>query len=204
MWYLVFFIWIALLAGIFWVWRSKRSRAVGERAKQLDALLAEARLAARVAADAGSAGLPAMPEPALTPATVAPTAEPCLRKPRLLGQADALLYRLFRAGLPDHELFANVAIADVVEPAASLRGYERDQSARKLALHRINLVVCSRQLEVVAAVLLTDAAADAARIQFAEACLAGAGIRVLRLNTAALPRHHQIRALVYDDTAGAA
>jgi hypothetical protein len=194
MWYFVAFIWIVLVAGIFWAYGRKRRRAASERERQLGALIAEARDVARVPPQA----LPLVPGPAaplMRPDGA--TAGVCLRKARYLGRTDALIYMLFKTGLPDHAVFANVAMADVVEPAPSLQGIEREQNLRKLALYRLNLVVCDGKMEIVAAVVLEDTSSDAARVQFAESSLAGTGIRVVRLHAASLPRHHQVRALVY-------
>lgn len=199
MWYVVALIWIALVAGIFWAYNRRRRAAVSTRTKELSALLLEAQTAKKAVAAAVAA--PAAGE-VINPA--ATTVTSYARRPKLLGKSDGWLYLLFRAGLPDHEVFANVALADVVEPAASLRGYDREQAARRLAQSIINVVVCNRQLEVVAAVMYpaSEPAREEAQ-RFAEFCLRAAGIRIVQIDPAALPRHHQIRALVYGDTPSA-
>jgi hypothetical protein len=197
MWYLIALIWLALVVGIVWAYGKKRRRASSERARELDALIAEAKLNARAATD---------PQPvavaAAAPAPVVVAAAAWLRKPRLLVQSDALLYLLLRTGLPDHEVFANLTLADVVEPAAELHGFEREQLARKLAQYRLNMVVCNKQLEIVAVVTTVAGtpAGNADGERYVEACLNGAGIRLVRLDAAALPRHQQVRALVCGDT----
>jgi hypothetical protein len=198
MWYLAALIWIALVVGIFWAYGKKRSRAVSKRAAELSALIADAKM-----------NVPGAPNPqpvAVNRLSQTPVAAPIVgysRRPRLLGQADALLYLLFRTGLPDYEVFANVTLADVVEPAPALHGFEREQNARKLAQHRLNVVVCNKKLEVVAVVVSTSgeqAAAQADGINYVESCLKVAGIRFVRVDAVALPRHHQVRALIFGET----
>ena len=196
MWFLISFITVALIAGIFWSHAKKLNKRTAERAREFEALLSEAKRNPHIA------GSGAASEKASVAAAPAVTPSPGLsKKPRLLSQNEALLYFVFRAGLPDHEIFANLTLADLIdiEPAAS--GYERDQKARRLAQQRLDLVICTKQLEAVAAVLLdTATSADAAQAEnarFTESCLQAAGIRLLRIESAALPRHHQVRDLVY-------
>lgn len=202
MWYVIGLIWVALIAGIAWSYRRKKAQRNAERAKQFEALYADLKVNRGAAAAAPVATVPEAPPPVTTapaPAPV-PVAGYC-RKPRLLGQPDTLLYFVFRSGLPDHEIFANVPLGDVVEIADSLRGYEREQKARRLAQFKLDLIVCTRQLEVIATVMVSrDGPQDAAQAEnarFTEQCLQAAGIRVIRVEPAALPRHHQVRDLVY-------
>jgi hypothetical protein len=113
------------------------------------------------------------------------------RKRRLLPPPIALLYFVFRTGLPDHEIFAGVALDEVLDIEAGLR----EPLTRKISQQRrLDLVVCTKQLEVVAAVIVS--AADDGE-QFAGQCLQAAGVRVVRVDPAAPPRHHQVHALVY-------
>ena len=194
MWYAVAMIWIALVAGIFWAYRRRRRRAVSARTRELDELIAEARMSAR--APAGAAVPGAAPA---GPAAVA-EAERFARRGRLLDKADAWLYQLFRAGLPDHEIFADVALARIVQPATELRGEEHERRRHRLAQTVLNVVVCNRQLEVVAVALYPARdAADVEAQRYAEYCLTAAGVRLIRIDPSALPRHHQLRALVYGD-----
>jgi hypothetical protein len=122
------------------------------------------------------------------------------RKPKLLPSPVALLYYVFRTGLPDHEIFAGVALEEVLDIAAPAQAEPREQLLRKVTQQRrLDLVVCNKQLEVVAAVIVAapvTGAADGTE-QFASQCLQSAGVRVVRVDPAAPPRHHQVRALVY-------
>jgi len=201
MWYVIGLIWIALIAAIIWQYRSRRAQREIVRAQQLDALLTDIK-----SLGAGAA-------PALEPATavsaraaVAPAAREYTRKARLLGQPGAFLYFLFRTGLPDHEIFANVPLADAVEIDGSLQGYDREQKARRLTELKLELVVCNRQLEVVAAVVFTrnepQEPAALQRVAFIGECLRTAGVRLVRIDRRALPHHRQVRELVYGPPGG--
>jgi hypothetical protein len=197
MWYFVALVWIALVAGIFWAYGRKRNRAVSERAKELSALISEAKTSARTAADTPQPGPATIAKP-----VVVASAETYARKSKLLGKSDAWLYFLFRTGLPDHEIFANVALSDIVDAAPAMNGFDREQIVRKLSQTFLNVVVCNKQLEIVAVVLYPNAdTAGAAAQNYAESCLHAAGIRIVRIEPTALPRHHQVRALVYGDAA---
>lgn len=200
MWFLIAVIWIAVVAGIFWAYGRKRKQAVSARAKELDALISAAR---NVTASAS-----APPVAAVAPvvkSVAAASVDTYAKKPRLLDKAHALFYLVLRTGLPDHEIFANLSLADVIEPSAQLRGYEREQSIRKLAQSHLDFVVCNKQLEIVAVLLYTPADASGAEMRrHTETGLTAAGIRFVKIDPAALPRHSRVRALVYGDTAPAA
>jgi hypothetical protein len=70
---------------------------------------------------------------------------------------------------------------------------------RRLAQQRLDLVVCNKQLEVIAAVVVAKPAspAQAGDFQFASHCLKAAGVRVVNLDPATPPQHTDIRALIY-------
>lgn len=63
-------------------------------------------------------------------------------------------------------------------------------------------VIRTKQLEGVAAVLIGNQAApvdaQAGNARYAEECLQAAGIRLVRIDPATPPRHHEVRALIYD------
>ena len=189
MWYVIGLIWIALMAGIVATYNRKHRQRTAERAEKMAALVQD---------------LKSNPDLALNKDAAAPLAAAAAgpafsRKPRLLPQSTALLYYVFRTGLPDHEIFAGHTLADVLEIAPTLAGPQREQMLRKLAQQRVDLVVCSKQLEVVAVVLTGDAAnsTQADNYGFVVQCLQSAGIRLLSVDPAALPRHHEVRALIY-------
>ena len=195
MWFFVAGLWIVMVAAIFWAYGRKRKQALSARAKELEALISGAK---------GGALPPDLPQAAAPVSdakpVVAVVAEKYSKKPRLLEKADALLYLLLRSGLPDHEIFARLSLLDVVEPGASLHGFEREQSIRRLSQSMVDFVVCNKQLEIVAAVLYAATDASTAEMRRAtETCLRAAGIRIVTIDPAALPRHHQVRALIYGD-----
>ena len=197
MWYLIGLVCLALIAGMIWSYNKKREKREAERAMQATELLVALKEGARKPATNTAAD-------AVTPAAVVPAATPTpelRKKQRLLQQSKALLYLIFRTGLPDHEIFANQTLADVIDVAPMVQSYEREQKARRLAQQRLDFVVCTKQLEVVAAVVINNSASpDAAQAEnsrFVEECLQSAGIRLVRIDAAAPPRHHQVRELVY-------
>ena len=191
MWYLVGVIWIAAMVWIVAAYTRKQRQRTAERALQMEKLVAELKAnPRRMDAD----------DTLLKPADSIPSPITAFtRKPRLLPQSAALLYYVFRTGLPDHEIFAGVVLEDVVDVAAPAD--QREQHLRKIAGLRLDLVVCTKQLEVVAAVIVsatsTAAAATAEREKLATQCLQAAGIRVVRVDPAAPPRHQHVHTLVY-------
>ena len=191
MWYLIGLIWIAAIVGIVAAYNRKQRQRGAERGAQMAALLKD--LKANPRAVVNAIDKPAAP-------VVAPASAEFSKKQRLLPQPIALLYYVFRTGLPDHEIFAGLGLSDVLDATPALSGASREQMQRKLAQQRLALVVCTKQLEVVAAVLVRNPAQGppAQDEQFATRCLQAAGIRVLSVDPAAPPRHHQVHALIYD------
>ncbi len=188
-WYLVTLVWLAVVGGIIYNYTRKQRARANERAQDMAKALVELR---------ATANLRAVDEtPVVPPAAAAPVPE-FSRKPKLLPQPAALLYYVFRTGLPDHEIFAGVVLADVLDVAADAPAAQRTTLQRKLEQQRLDLVVCTKQLEVVAAVLIDgDQAASSESGQFAQRCLTAAGVRLVRVNPAAPPRHQQVHQLVY-------
>lgn len=104
----------------------------------------------------------------------------------LAGPAKAAYY-LLKLGLPDHEIFSRVRLADLVDvgqtgPAATA-----------------DFVVCTRDMEVAAVVLLDDDGMDALRRavhERAAQALAAAGVRCVRLNGERLPGRNELRGAI--------
>ncbi|MEO7728829.1 MAG: DUF2726 domain-containing protein [Burkholderiales bacterium] len=187
MWYLAGLVWIVVMVFIVSRYTRRQRRRSTERATEMAALLVNLKANPTAAIE----GL----EP-----TVGPAGAPAFnRKARLLPQPVALLYYVFRTGLPDHEIFAGMALSDVVDVASAPPGAQREQLMRRLAQQRVDLVVCNKQLEIVAAVIVNNSASAAAADgrQFATQCLQAAGIRAVSVDPAAPPRHHQVHALIY-------
>jgi intracellular sulfur oxidation DsrE/DsrF family protein len=199
---LAWYLFLLVAAGIivFVVWSSRKQIAAREAASKarLERMLrapvqpvAQAEPAPTAAAaspSAPSASL-AVPAPAKAPAAV-PV------RVRFLGQAETLLYYLLKTGFPDYEVFANVSLASVISASGS--GHEREQQLRRLAQYRLDFVVCDKSMRILAVVEMDSAVAavGAGEQQFKADCLKRAGIRLVRVNPAALPKREQIRALV--------
>ncbi len=189
MWYLFGLVWIVMLVFIISRYNRKQRQNSSERATQMAALLADLKANPKAA-------LEGLEKPAA--AAAVPAAPAFSRKARLLPQPAALLYYVFRTGLPDHEIFAGVALGELVDLAPTTPHAQREHLMRKLAQQRLDLVVCNKQLEVVAAVILkTGAASQSEAMVFANRCLQTAGIRAVSIDAAAPPRHHEVHALVY-------
>lgn len=139
------------------------------------------------------ASTPAQSPNAAKAAPAAAAAQPAVAS-RFLGEAESQLYYLLKSGLPDFEVFAGVSLARVVGAA----GEGREQQLRRLAQYPLDFVVCGRSMQVVAVVEVESAAgADAAGDRrFKSDLLQQAGIRVVRINPAALPRREEIRILI--------
>src|SRR6185295_11525104 len=99
MWYLIGLVWIALIAGMVVLYNRRQRRRNAAQAEKIAALLADLKAGAATAMKT----VPAAAAPA------APTAPAALaqftKKRRLLPQSTALVYYIFRTGLPDHEIF---------------------------------------------------------------------------------------------------
>lgn len=190
-WYLVALAWLAVMGAIVYNYTRKQRRRTSARAQDMEKALGELRAAAKMRA--------ADPGPSARDSGVAAHSVPeFTRKPRLLPQPAAVLYYVFKTGLPDHEIFAGVSLSDVLEVAANAQPPQRELLRRKLEQHRLDLIVCTKQFEVVAGIIVADdAAAGGETRQFIDRCMTAAGVRLVRVDPGAPPRHHQVHALVY-------
>lgn len=219
LWLVFLLVCAAVIAYFVWDFRKKTAAREAASKKRFEKLLREqasgsarpARAAVPAAAPvpraapATPAAAPAVPAPAPAPAAASvPAAAAAAVRERFLGQHETLLYLLLKTGLPDHEIFANVSLASVMALPAS--GGEREQQLRRLAPHQLDFVVCDKNMRIVAAVdLETAGGADAAGIhQFKADYLKRAGIPLVRVNPAAMPRREQVRALVVGGNAAPA
>jgi hypothetical protein len=191
----VLFVLVAAAAIAYFVWDLRRKTAAREAASSqrfAELLRAQARASSRP--ETSPAAAPATGSPASAQAPVVPAAHPPAQ--RFLGQAETLLYYLLKTGIPDHEVFANVPLAAVV--GAPGAGAAREQQLRRLAPYQLGFVVCNKSMRVVAAVEVEPAVTveTGGAQNFKAECLEQAGIRLVRVNPAALPRRDQIRAIV--------
>lgn len=184
--YVIGLAWIAVMIGIVVAYNRKQQERRAERERQMAAMLADIRANSRVPANASGA-------------TTAAAVPAFVKRQRLLSPAMTLHYYVFRTGLPDHEIFTGLVLHDIVDVPATPGGAQREILLRRLARQRLDLVVCNKQLEVVAAILMTTPASGAQNddMQFASQCLKAAGVRVVSVDPATPPAHTEIRTLIY-------
>jgi hypothetical protein len=183
--YVIGFAWIAVMIYVVVAYNRKQRERGAARAQQMAALLADVK---------------PIPTGSVIAAGATTTAAPAfIKRQRLLSPAMTLHYYVFRAGLPDHEIFTGLALNDIVDVAAPAGSAQRETMQRRLAQQRLDLVVCNKQLEVVAAVVVANSApaARAGDFQFTRQCLTAAGVRVVNLDPAMPPQHTEIRAMIY-------
>lgn len=214
-WVLVMVAAVAIMAYAIWNFQKKTAAREAAAQQRFDHLLREqasasgrpiAPAAAPAPAQAPlSHAAPAAPAAATPPAAApAATAAAVVARERFLGQHETLLYLVLKTGLPDHEIFANVSLAALVALSAS--SSEREQQVRRLAPYQLDFVVCDKNMHIIAAVdIETAGGADAAGIQqFKADYLKRAGIRLVRVNPAAMPKRDQVRGLVVGGNAAPA
>jgi uncharacterized protein DUF2726 len=188
-WYL--FLFGMAVAIAFLVWDFRRKAAAREAAsKQRFEEMFRARSTAAPLAAPLQAGAPA-PDAAPPGAKQASPPAPAFPKGRFLGQRETLVYRLLKAGIPDHEVFANATLATVV-------GGKNEQETRRLAQYRLDFVVCDKAMQVVAVVEMEAAGGiqAAGEQRFKTDSLKAAGIRLVHVDAGKLPRRDEIHALV--------
>ena len=192
-WYLFL---LAVAGGVvFAIWSYRRKAAASKAASEARfERLFKAKATAGAASD-----LPAVSRPeAATRATPMAQAAASISPPRerFLGQSETLIYYLLKTGVPDHEVFASTTLASVV--GAPGDGRDRDEQVRRLSQYQLDFVICDKSMRVVAVVDVESAAgAETAGDQrFISDILRQAGIRLVRVNPAALPQREQIRALI--------
>jgi hypothetical protein len=125
---------------------------------------------------------------AATPGGAAPAAVKA-RAAFLSGPAK-LAFLVLKAGLPDHHVFAHTRVSDLMD----------GPTVPALANLPIDLVVCSKDLVIVAAVdLNTGQQAETLLEREKEQRLRAAGIRYLRFAPGAFPKPAEVRKLVYGE-----
>jgi hypothetical protein len=186
-WFLFFAAVVIVVAVFAWDYRKKAAkREAVSRQRMLQVMKPGALVAA-----------PAATTPEAAAAEPVPEAPPIAYKAneRMLSQPETLLYLLLRSGIPDHEIFPKLSLAAVV--VAPGTGYDREQQVRRLSRHQLDFVVCDKAMRVVAAVQLAAVGPEAVVAQrIREECLGSAGIRVVTIDPAGLPKRSEIRALV--------
>jgi uncharacterized protein DUF2726 len=181
------------VVAIVWIIRAYGRRTAAKEARSRERVAALMAVRQSSGAAPGSAGvvrvaIASVPSPAAAPAAFVASRE------RFLTQPETLAYYLFKAGLPGYEIFPRVGLASVLAAPEAATGHSLDQS-RRAVRYELDFVVCDKNMRVVAAVRLNGRPAGTDG-EWAEGCLAAAGIRVVKINPAALPRREQVGALV--------
>ena len=166
--------------------------------------LAEAMMAAQSVAmerSASRVGLPssARSSSALMPEAAILRAPPFLMRDRLLDKPATLAFYAIRTALPDHEVFARVSLADLLDVPESVQGYDRAQRLKKLAPLTVDFAVTNKVMQLVAVIDLEDAHATAEQreLQRTKAeCLRGFPVRHLTFSRTRLPKYQDIRQLL--------
>jgi hypothetical protein len=172
-WALFLLVPLLLVGGLLWQHQRKAARREREREERAALLLAASRARAAGGTHEG----------------------PWIARAELLSPAETVLYYALKSALPDHEVFARVSLAALVEVAPHVSGAERAQRQRELARHELGFLVCDKSLRAVAAVD-TQVAADALEPDLKARCLAALGVPLLRLDPAVARGQEEIRELV--------
>jgi len=192
-WYLFL---LAVAGGVaFSIWNYRRKAAAsGAASKARFEKMFKGQAAAGAASDAPVISRPEAATRATPMAQAAASISP--PRERFLGQSETLIYYLLKTGVPDHEVFANTTLALVV--GAPGNGRDREQQVRRLSQYQLDFVICDKSMRVVAVVDVESAAGagTAGDQSFRSGILRQAGIRVVRVSPAALPRREQVRALI--------
>jgi len=133
------------------------------------------------------AATPAVPPGAAAPSTAAPLV-PLKARSAFLAGPSKLAFLLLKAGLPDHHVFANTRLGDLVD----------GNLATALSSAKIDLLVCSKDLGIVAAVDLGNGGQPPSALdREKQQRLQAAGIRYLRFEPGAFPKPAEVRSTIY-------
>jgi hypothetical protein len=184
------------LAAVAWIVRAFRQKTAAKEARSQERIASLMALgrgagAAVAAATAGGTAPGSAPRPNTTPAADSP--------PRFLTQREALTFYLLKAGLPGHEIFPRVDLAAVLAgsgAAAAPSPGVQPQPGR----YKLDFVVCDKSMRVLAAVRLRGEPGLPGG-EWADSRIAAAGIRLVTLDPAALPRREQIPGTILGRTA---
>jgi hypothetical protein len=191
-WTLFFFVVAGVIAVFVWDYRRKAARRNIASRERFDQAFGTKSAPPAETAQSGVRAVTPVP----APPPVAAAAQTFLARERFLSQPGTLIYRLLKAGLPDHEIFSNVPLASLLDVPG--KGYEREQQVRRLLQYQMDFVVCDKSMRIVAAVELEQAAGagPGGERRFKEECFQASGIRLVRINPAGAPRHDEMRDLV--------
>lgn len=189
LWYLLSLVPAGAIAYLVWAYRKKIAQKAAVSDLRFRELLAAGSPVAMSQAPAED-GCAAVTVPMTASASGIPAYFP---KARLLDLPETLLYYVLKAGLPEHEIFAQVNLAAMLDVPQTAQGYGREQLRHSLARHCVDFLVCDKSARIVA-VAEYEAATDSAA--FKAACLKAAGIRHVLVKPGAVPKCDVMRALI--------
>lgn len=187
---------IAAVGYIVWDHKRKIAQREADSAGRMEALLGVAVHAPRAeVADTVS-------DPAAVAGELPRPAMPYVLRERLLTPPQTLLYYLLKTSLPDHAVFAQMSVATVLDSAATVAAYAREEQARIFARHIVDFVITDKSTRPVTVLKLTHAGeTQPAALSAMRTWFAAAGVRFVEIDAAALPRKDAVRALVLGDSA---
>lgn len=122
-------------------------------------------------------------------------------KERLLSKHENLFRNILKTGLPGHEIFANVRLADIVKVQRKHRGNKNTWLFRNIAQYHIDFLVCDKDTSIIAAFELDDPSHDTndgeRRDAKKDECLNAVGIKLIRIRVENMPKHAEIKNMVY-------
>jgi hypothetical protein len=172
--------------------KADEKKSASSSASELEQFVAAYRREKMMAGNATSSGAAA---PSTPPATTQSVQPPVKVREVFLAGAAKVLFLVLRAGLPDHHIFANTRLADVIQ----LSGQPTTPQARAhFAQGRIDFIVCDKNLSIIALIDLIDGARpDDALKRALEPQFATGAVRYLRVASNAIPKPVDVRQLVY-------
>ena len=127
-----------------------------------------------------------------------------VRRERVLDPSRTLLYYLLRTALPDYVIFAQVALASVLEPSPQRAEHLRRETLASLDSRTVDFLVSDRNMQPLAVVQIVATTQASAATPSLESLLAAAGVRYIVFDAASLPRKDAIRGIILGDDTGAA
>ena len=187
----------AVIAYLVWDHRRRAADRAAASATRLHSILTAPAAPSLVPSAEGAVSAELQSEPR----TAAPLNLSYEARERLLTPPQALLYYLLKTGLPDHLIFAQVALPAVLGPSPALSGFARDEQTRRLAAHALDFVVCDRSMKPVAVVEVAHRDPQQEAGHSRKSWLLASGLRYVELPSDALPRREAMRALVLGESA---
>ena len=124
-----------------------------------------------------------------------------LAKKQLLSKNERIFHKILKIGLPGHEIFANVRLADIIKVHPKYHGNKRTWLFRNIAQYHIDFLVCDEENNIITAIELDDPSHDNEDSERRDAkkdeCLDAVGIKLIRFRVENMPKHTEIRNMVY-------